>query len=47
MQQVPLIRAAHFNCYLSVLHDIGVPVWRSLQRAGAARAPPKSPRISI
>ncbi|MEQ8654582.1 MAG: AraC family transcriptional regulator [Kiloniellales bacterium] len=31
---MPLVRAAHFNCYLAVLRDIGVPFWNSLHRAG-------------
>lgn len=34
MRDVHLVRAAHFNCYLGVLRDIGVPFWDSLQCAG-------------
>ena len=34
LRHVPLVRAAHFNNYLAVLRDTGVPFWDRLHSAG-------------
>lgn len=47
MRRVPLVRAAHFNYYLAVLRDIGVPVWNSLHRAGLPATTEESPDLYL
>ncbi|MEJ8572384.1 AraC family transcriptional regulator [Microbaculum marinum] len=47
MRQVPLVRAAHFNLYLSVLREIGVPVWDCLTRAGLPATTEESPDLYL
>lgn len=47
MRPVPLVRAAHFNNYLAVLRDIGVPIWDSLNRAGLPATIEESPDLYL
>lgn len=47
MRRIPLVRAAHFNCYLAVLRDIGVPVWDRLHRAGLPATTEESPDLYL
>lgn len=47
VRRVPLVRAAHFNYYLAVLRDIGVPVWDSLQRAGLPATTEETPDLYL
>ena len=47
MQRVSLVRAAHFNYYLSVLREIGVPIWNSLHRAGLPTTIEETPDLYL
>lgn len=47
LRNIPLVRAAHFNCYLSVLGDTGAPVWRCLHRAGLPANTEESPDLYL
>lgn len=47
MRHVPLVRAAHFNYYLAVLRDIGVPIWDKLHRAGLPATTEESPDLYL
>ena len=47
MRRVPLVRAAHFNYYLAVLREIGVPVWDRLNRAGLPATTEETPDLYL
>lgn len=47
MRTVPLVRAAHLNVYLDVLHDIGAPVWKCLQNAGLPATTEETPDLYL
>ena len=47
MKDVSLVRAAHFNYYLAVLREIGVPIWDKLHRAGLPGTTEETPDLYL
>jgi len=47
LRSIPLVRAAHFNYYLDILREIGVPIASRLQRAGLPATTEETPDLFL